>query len=130
MSRYRWVRAVGGGSLLYDVGILADGTLHNPRNYPEADVRAAIAAVEAHRAARRRQGAIRAAETRRRRRELRVYAVVERLRLGHRYGPRGTCVVCAKGLSDAPSIARGIGPECWNDILGRLQQQEAGADAS
>ena len=32
MSKYRWVKAAGDGSeKFYDFGILADGTLHNPR---------------------------------------------------------------------------------------------------
>ena len=39
MSRYRWV--YHNEAKLYDVGILPDGTLHNPRGYPDDDVRSA-----------------------------------------------------------------------------------------
>jgi hypothetical protein len=37
---YRWVWWETGR--LFDIGILADGSLHNPNGYPESDVRAAI----------------------------------------------------------------------------------------
>lgn len=120
---YRYVRAEHGGWFRH-VGILGDGTLYNPNGYPEADVRAAVAAADARRADRRRVGAAKAAETRRRRRALKLYAIVEQLRLGHRYGPRHACVLCGKALSDPPSITRGIGSECWGHVLEQLEQRE------
>jgi hypothetical protein len=45
MSRYKWV--YHGAEKLYEVGILPDGTLHNPRKYPDDIVRAAVLAADA-----------------------------------------------------------------------------------
>jgi hypothetical protein len=28
--------------------------------------------------------------------------------------------VCGRGLSDQQSIVRGVGPECWQDVLDQL----------
>ena len=40
---YRWVYTNDFQQKLYDVGVLPDGTLHNPNNYPEDLVRESIA---------------------------------------------------------------------------------------
>jgi hypothetical protein len=70
MSQYKWVRCpVGQGhpappgtmnieyytSRLFDIGINADGSLHNPNGYPPETVRAAVLAVDARRHERRSQ---------------------------------------------------------------------------
>jgi hypothetical protein len=44
MSKYRWIKR--GSVRLYNVGILADGTLYNPRGYPDALVRALVLAAD------------------------------------------------------------------------------------
>jgi hypothetical protein len=44
MSKYWWIKR--GGDEVYNVGILADGTLHNPRGYPDALVRALVLAAD------------------------------------------------------------------------------------
>jgi Family of unknown function (DUF6011) len=115
MSKYRWVRHEG--ERLFDGGILPDGTLRNPRGYPEDIVRSAVTAADARRHERRTAAASKAAVTRKRRHAKRVSEIVERLELGHRYGPSGRCVICRKKLSDPESISRGIGSDCWQDIL-------------
>src|SRR5271166_420260 len=53
-AQSQWRGAQGGGSFsdrirggverFYDVGVFADGALHNPHGFPEAEVRVAIAA--------------------------------------------------------------------------------------
>ena len=53
MSKYNWVRH--NGEKLFDVGILPDGTLHNPRGYPDEDVRSAVLAADARRRERRKE---------------------------------------------------------------------------
>lgn len=121
MSRWRWVyrdaeRPRDGGRF-YDVGVNEDGTLHNPRGYPEADVRAAVAVAEERQHQRRREAAAKAAVTRRRRQERKVYEVAQRIATGGQYGPTTACVICGRGLSDPPSIQRGIGSECWQGVL-------------
>jgi hypothetical protein len=40
---------------------------------------------------------------------------VQAASLGHQYG---RCVLCGKELSDADSVARGIGPVCYARHLG------------
>jgi hypothetical protein len=71
MSEYNWVRHPDGdqNQRLHDVGINADGTLHNPNGYPEEIVRAAVLAADARRHARRSESAKKAAETRKRRQQ-------------------------------------------------------------
>jgi hypothetical protein len=118
--KYHWV--YGGAGKLYDVGILADGTLHNPRGYPEDIVRAAVLAADEREVQRRSEAAKKAAATRAARRQRRIYEVIEKLRLGHKYGPATHCVVCGKGLGDSESIERGIGSDCWQRIVAKLER--------
>jgi hypothetical protein len=134
MSRYKWVHCPAGcqghpalsgkpwlasydASRLFDVGINVDGTLHNPNSYPEDIVRAAIAAAEARRHERRSQAAKKAGETRRERQKAKVHIIARRIAANQNTGPRHHCYVCGRGLADPQSIARGIGSECWQDVL-------------
>jgi Family of unknown function (DUF6011) len=130
VRRWRWVLQDGrslqdGGRRLHDVGILEDGTLHNPNGYPEAVVRAAIQAAEVRLHARRSQSALRAGEARRRRRERKVYLVARGISSGRAFGPQTHCVICWKWLSDPDSITRGIGSDCWQAVLADIEQQRA-----
>jgi Family of unknown function (DUF6011) len=118
--RYKWVNH--DNTRLNDVGILADGTLYNPNNYPPEIVRAAVTAADDRRRERRSQAAKKATETRRRRRERKVYQIAQKVQQGQVYGPRTACVVCGRGLGDRESIARGIGSDCWQDLLGYLER--------
>jgi hypothetical protein len=94
---------------LYEVGILPDGTLHNPRGYPDEIVRTAVLAADAHRRARRSRAAKNASETRARRHTNQIYAVTLHLQDGRSVGPRHHCAICGRGLGDPQSIERGIG---------------------
>jgi Family of unknown function (DUF6011) len=123
--KFRWVWSSNGTDRLYEVGILADGTLHNPRNYPDDLVRTAVLAAIERMAQWRSEAAQKAAATRARRRGKKLYTIIEKLRLGHKYGPTSHCVVCNKGLGDPESISRGIGSDCWQEILKRLEQSES-----
>ena len=80
MSKYRWIHHEKDGATctLYDVGILPDGTLHNPRGYPDDDVRCAVLAADERRRQRRSLGAIKAAQTRARRQEKKVHSIAAR----------------------------------------------------
>jgi hypothetical protein len=119
MSRWRFVTHEGTTS--YDVGILPDGTLHNPRGYPDALVREAVAAADARRHGNRSLAAQRAAATRRRRRQKRVAEIAARILAGYDIGKRSNCAICGRGLGDPASIKRGIGSECWQDLLTALE---------
>jgi Family of unknown function (DUF6011) len=121
MSKWRWVwRDAPRGERLFKVGILPDGTLHNPNGYPEDVVRAACEAAEARQHEWRSQAAKEAAKTRAGRQQFRVQEIAKRIALKQRTGPRGHCYVCGRGLSDPQSIARGIGSECWQGVLDQI----------
>jgi hypothetical protein len=120
MSRYRWV--CHGDTKLLDVGILSDGSLHNPNGYPNDLVRTAVLAADERRHQRRSNAAKQAAVTRRTRQEKRVYSVAKRLVDGGKVGPRNNCTICGRSLDDPQSITRGIGSECWQGVLNLIEQ--------
>jgi hypothetical protein len=120
MSRWHWVKHEG--QELRDIGVDDDGAVHNPRGYPEDLVRAAVSAAEKRVKERLSESAKRAAETRRKRTERKVYEAARRLVEGHEIGPRTGCAICGRGLGDQQSIQRGIGSECWQDVLTAIQR--------
>ena len=64
-----------------------------------------------------RQAAKKAAVTRARRRELKVQKVVQGYLETGKLFPTKKCRVCGRALNDSESIARGVGSECWQDIM-------------
>lgn len=126
-GRYKWVYHETG--TLFDVGILADGTLHNPNGYPEDVVRCAVQAADARRHERHSQAATKAAVTRASRREKKITQAVKRLMAGlaalDDAKPHNNCRICGKSITDADSRLRGIGPECWQDILRMVERDRA-----
>jgi uncharacterized protein DUF6011 len=116
----RWWRQVGD---FHEVAIRDDGSLWNPNNYPEAAVRQAIADAEARLQARKQESIKRGVEKRAQRREQRIWAAADAIRTGAGIGPRDTCFCCRKALTDPPSIARGIGPECWEGVLRTVENE-------
>lgn len=131
MSKYRWVynRITNEPRRLTDVGILDDGTLHNPNGYPDDLVRQCVLAADEAVHLWRSEAAKKAAVTRAKRRERKVYIASEKIVQGHVYGPRTHCVICGKGVSDPPSIERGIGSDCWQDVLKQLEKRKAACAA-
>jgi hypothetical protein len=125
MGLYKWV--FHGNERLYDVGIRKDGTLHNPRGYAEDVVRQAVIAADerAHKA--RSEAAKKAAQTRKERQGREVYRAAQAIIEGRNFQPRNSCRICGKGVSDAPSIARGIGSDCWQHVLAALSTLKAKA---
>jgi hypothetical protein len=113
----RWKRVSYEGTQLFEVGILDDGTLHNPRGYPPEIVRAAVMAVDARQHARRSAAAKKAAVTRQRRHAGRVWQAGRLLANNLATGPSQHCCICGRHLDDPASIQRGIGSECWQDVL-------------
>jgi hypothetical protein len=116
--------------ILRDVGILADGTLFNPNGYPEDVVRSAVLAAIEDGKKRRSDAAKKAGVTRAIRMKRRVYEVVQKLGLGHKYGPRASCYICGKGLGDQQSIGRGIGSDCWQEVMKVMTQQREEEDSN
>jgi Family of unknown function (DUF6011) len=107
---------------MLDVGILSDGTLHNPNGYPEDVVRTAVLAADERRRLRRSKGAKKAAATRARRQAIKLNEMVRKLSLGHKYGPSQICEFCDQPLTDPQSIERGIGSDCWQKIMAKLTE--------
>lgn len=104
------------------IGIDRDGTLLNPNGYPEAAVFQALEEALQRRHDWRTDAAKRAAVTRARRREKRIADAAARYTAGNSIGPRETCVVCRKTLTDPVSISRGIGSDCWQEILKLMER--------
>jgi hypothetical protein len=119
MSKYKWFWHAD--ARLFEVGILDDGTLHNPRGYPPEIVRAAVMAADAQWHARRSASAKKAAVTRQRRQERRVHQASQRIVNKQETGPRTYCFVCGRHLDDPASIQRGIRSECWQDVLALVE---------
>ena len=86
---------------------------------PDDVVRAAVTAANERWRVRRSDAAKRAAETRRHRREKTVYDIVRRIRAGQDLR-NSHCRICSRVLSDSESIARGLGSECWQDVMAKL----------
>jgi hypothetical protein len=126
MSRYRWVYHADGTTKLYDVGIWSDGTLYNPNGYSDELVRTAVLAADQRWHERRSKRAKKAAETRRRRRKEKLHAIAKRDTV--KIGPRRHCYICGRHLDDPESVARGIGPECWQDFLCFLEHESQKRD--
>lgn len=119
MSRYRWIGH--GPERLENVGVDPDGVLHNPNGYPEDVVRQAVHAADIREREARSQAARKAAATRARRQATKVYGTARRIVDGNVLGPRAKCSICARKLDDAHSTERGVGPECWDQVLDALE---------
>jgi uncharacterized protein DUF6011 len=59
---------------------------------------------------------------RRRRIDRKVNEIAAALVAGRKLGPARHCVVCRRALDDPSSIDRGIGSECWQTVLGLVEQ--------
>ena len=120
-----WREITYDGQTLHHIGIKIDGTLWNPNGYPEGMVRTAIAGAEARAHERRSKAAHKAAATRARRRVLKINRIVQEYQAKGVLQPARTCRICSRGLSDQESIDRGIGSECWQDVLAAITAQTA-----
>ena len=69
----------------------------------------------------------RGVDTRARRRESQINAVVKAIFEGEAIGPRSRCACCRKNLDDPLSIQRGIGPECYEAITQMVERERAAA---
>jgi Family of unknown function (DUF6011) len=125
---YRWITLKG--DRYYRVGLNADGSLYNPRAYPNedelrAELERIVADDKAREHERRSAGAKKAAVTRARRQEKQVWQAANQIVQNKQTGPRTSCVCCWKSLTDPESIARGIGSECWQHVLTAIERIKA-----
>jgi hypothetical protein len=68
--------------------------------------------------------------TRQRRREHRIHEAATAVALGQPTGPDDRCGICRRHLSDHISLERGIGPVCWDHVLGEVGHIAAPATAA
>jgi hypothetical protein len=136
-----------GNHCFYNVGICGGGLLFNPHRYPETEVRTAIKEFRERERQKRDQWRIehakeieearerehqlrskaakKAAVTRADRQEERVMDAAKRFIERRGIGQRTHCYICSKHLTDPDSIQRGIGPECWQEILTCIERVKA-----
>jgi hypothetical protein len=112
---WRWISVAG--EHFSGVGIFTDGALDNPRGYPETRLYPVLLWAVADTARQQREGVARGVAKRKARRESRIAQAVAAHLAGRGIGDRRRCYICDKHLTDPVSIARGIGPECWDNIL-------------
>ena len=112
----RWRGLSHLGKIFSDVGIRRDGSLTNPRAYGETAVRDAIEWAMVEQCASIHESIQQGVETRQWRRQSALWQTVKAWRAG-KLVTGYECRCCHKPLTDPPSIARGIGPECWEHIL-------------
>jgi hypothetical protein len=106
------------------IGIEADGTLYNPHNYPEEKVREVVLWADDTRRQQRADAIKRGVETRRKRRENKIIEIAKTLLAGNGIGNQDWCACCKKILNDPESIDRGIGPECWQQVLAAIEREK------
>jgi hypothetical protein len=111
------LRSTRGFPGLCDIGLNSDGSLSNPFGYPIGAVRACLARAILAARERRRASARAAAKTAARRRQFKVWEAAHRVREKQGIGNLQSCFVCGRALTDPPSITRGIGPECWEEVV-------------
>lgn len=125
---WRWLRSVNGW-MIHKPKFFADGTATAFRAVPERELVEALVLANRRLNERRSASAKKAAQTRALRRERDVADIAKQWAAGKRIGPRTHCDICGKGLTDPKAIERGIGPECWQDVLRELMAQAAGGAA-
>ena len=125
VMRWYWMRegAVRFHNVTYD-GVTATtekADLINSREEISVDPTAILVAVNRimeRRKQKRSDAAKKAALTRARRKTKRFEQVVSLLRNGGILKPRSHCGICERRLTDPESRQRGIGPECWEGVIG------------
>lgn len=125
---WRWV-GLDDGRRITDVRVEHDGerltVLRWEGDAGRDEVVAGLIGALIRRRERRSKAARKGAVTRAKRRELLVYDVARQIR-SNRFVPGCRCAICGRALSDSDSRDRGVGPECWGDVL-RLVQHFAEA---
>jgi hypothetical protein len=110
---------------LEHVGIADTGQLVNPHGYPEDLVREHVLRAIERGVVKRKRSAAKGAATRKRRHDLKVDRIAREIVAGKVYGPSHQCASCDKPLTDAISIKRGIGTDCWEALMQHIEKLQA-----
>ena len=129
VMRWRWVLMPDGGrvrdvSVSHEGGRLVGFDYSGP--YDADAVLDRIVEVLARKRKRRSEAAKRGAATRSARRERRVYEIAKAV-LSRSVSPASRCYLCGRGLTDEQSRRRGVGPECWGDVLRAVERLASGS---
>jgi hypothetical protein len=125
---YRWYRA-SDGRMFHNVAIEHNGREITSFVCDESDHASAMEGllyVLIEERERRREGARKAATTRQNRTIARVYEVARAL-IGGQNRSAVRCHICRKLITDHESKLRGIGSDCWQDVLRAIEQLKGGA---
>jgi hypothetical protein len=126
---YHWRYVKHNGESFNNVGIERDGRLWNPNGYPEERLRPVVEYFVNKELEERAAAIKRGVEKRKQRRLSRIAEAAHKLRTQAGIGDRLSCYCCSKALTDPVSIKRGIGPECWEHVVRRMEQNRAEAAA-
>jgi Family of unknown function (DUF6011) len=74
---------------------------------------------------RRKAAATKAVATRRKRRDARLQHIAGIIVESKSAGPSPKCLICRRTLKDDISVSRGIGTECWQDVLDAIEARRA-----
>lgn len=126
-SNWKWINHEGcrlrGPRLRVEAGQISEATCDSGQD--AATVVRAVHHAELKRHERRSRAAKEAAETRRRRKKAQVYRIAESILLGGEpLKPAKHCQICGRAVWDPPSEARGIGSDCWQDILRAIEHMK------
>lgn len=127
-SRWHWIRSKA-GSQIRNVEIVHDGngitSVQFQGDFDSATVvRSAFDALSRRRD-RRRESSRRGAETRKKRRELLVYEIAKAITEGRNLAAT-RCRLCGKKITDELSRQRGIGSDCWQEIMKQIEATKEG----
>lgn len=130
-KRWYWVRRPGSKERIRNpclqikdrriVFVSADG------DHSSAEVVRSVYEAVVARHERRKESAKKAAVTRAKRMDRKVYAAARALK-ENRLRPGINCIVCGRGLGDEESISRGIGSDCWQSVLNVLYSMNGNED--
>jgi hypothetical protein len=120
---WNWIR-LDDGRKVHSVKILNENgqsKISFDGEFSEAEVRAAAMRILRQEKDRRQQAAKRASDTRAARRNQDVYLAAS-LYMRGRLSPSNMCFICHRAITDPSSAQRGIGSECWQEVL-RVAEQ-------
>lgn len=122
--RWQWIRTTGGTIRKPEVrierGEIVSATSDPPR--PTQEIVRAVYDATARRAAKRAEAANKAATTRQHRQATLTYKLAATWLATAKLPPSLRCNLCKKPLTDPDAIERGIGSECWQNILNAAQE--------
>ncbi len=81
--------------------------------------------VAQYRQARREIASQRGIQTRQRRRNARLENIAAIIASGKSAEPSIKCLICRRKLADETAVSRGVGSECWQDVLSAIEARRA-----